>query len=1342
MADVGSIIAIAEVAWKAIRYVSDVRQAPEEWNALEKDVINSKNILKSLHRQLQSPHLQGRHVQEILESLSAADGPLLLLKAALTTIQVKLEKPEKKRHEYLKQFKWPFKASEVRELLADIQRAKADIRLTLSQAGIYLETEILQDTNALIEHASQADLQRVLEAISPHDFFARQQSLQNKALPGTVRWFLDGPSFRGWTENRAPVLLWCHGIPGAGKTVLASTAFEEIMSRYAELNVAVLVMFCQFDHGETQTAAGTLSAYLKQVVELRGEVSKQVQMLYGNRRGRPPPDVDNICAVLTSELAKFERTFFILDGLDEIIDNSERTLLLEKLQAMVPCPKLLVTSRPLQDLSTWFFEHAAEGLYRIEHSKHSIELPGHLHEGCIGSAARSETKDGQTVLDAGANETWKLSNSYRCNSSIDIASRHNDIERAVDERIKRSDDLKMNIERAKLEGIDVRSAIMKRVKADSQNTFLLLGHQMDILADQVSPRDVLSALETLPTKMDEVHERIFARLRSLGRGDLANKIRNVVAIVASARRPLTIQALEHAISVTADDTYIDRLKVPDTRNLISKAFGLVVIEAKTNHVRLAHETAADYIRNRAVGMPNGDRLLAEASMAYLQLTPICEIQTAYEHLEQKKKSFAFLQYATSFWASHVRSLQDEFLNRILGLLRNDMAVKAMVQMMWQDDPDWDATHHVHGLHLAAYFGLTAAVTELVRTSTDVDILDCRGTTPLMYAALKGENDVVACLLEAGADPPRTCERGRAALHRACQYRRIGVVQLLLQCSKDIAIQAPDEQFGDRTALAWAIHHGSKAMLEMLLRGYPEGAQVSPDHDRNNLLILAAAKGQIDIFQTLLKDGRVPLSSTDDRGAAALTIAARNRHTPLIDILLQEGVDLEARNDLGSTALLTSLPDASNEVSKLLVTRGADVNALSYGRRGILFVCAHHNRPGLMRFFLELGRGLDVNIQAEDGATPLYNAVEACHLECVKVLLEHGARTDVRATTGLTTVSMARERAFQEILSLLLIARAKEGSASSEQSTKRERERSKVLEIDTPIHAAVVQLDVPRLTAYLDRFLEKGLDINTLDAAVRQTALHITARCDLLDAARLLLDRGAKFEVFDKFGFRALHAAVFHRSLGVTEELICRGADVNQVRFDGKQRPLHLATERRFPKIAFCLVKNGAIVDPNDRNAPWLIDAAAQFGEFEVLRKAVDAGVPFNERNSDGVTPYQRAMKHGNVRVAKYLFEQAQREIEKKKSSGSGNAATGPMLAVVDVENNRNSKKMQIDEADAQAGAEDPRTSRSTASGLGEKEAAGQVLEDPDWEGLGLTWRCWVLITLIGLVLAATALKCL
>jgi hypothetical protein len=64
------------------------------------------------------------------------------------------------------------------------------------------------------------------------------------------------------------------------------------------------------------------------------------------------------------------------------------------------------------------------------------------------------------------------------------------------------------------------------------------------------------------------------------------------------------------------------------------------------------------------------------------------------------------------------------------------------------------------------------------------------------------------------------------------------------------------------------------------------------------------------------------------------------------------------------------------------------------------------------------RGVDVNHQDGQGSTPLMAAAWHGHPEVVKLLLRHGARTDLKDREGETALSLARKQRRWDVLRLL------------------------------------------------------------------------------------------------------------------------------------------------------------------------------------------------------------------------------------------------------------------------------------------------------------------------------------
>lgn len=103
-----------------------------------------------------------------------------------------------------------------------------------------------------------------------------------------------------------------------------------------------------------------------------------------------------------------------------------------------------------------------------------------------------------------------------------------------------------------------------------------------------------------------------------------------------------------------------------------------------------------------------------------------------------------------------------------------------------------------------------------------------GYTPLIYAAREGHADVVALLLELGADPNASTTAGSStALHRAAYMGHGAIVQLLLAGRANPTLQDADGQ----TALHKAIQQGHTEVAAALLIACPELAAVRDNRQR-------------------------------------------------------------------------------------------------------------------------------------------------------------------------------------------------------------------------------------------------------------------------------------------------------------------------------------------------------------------------------------------------------------------------------------------------------------------------------------------------------------------------------
>lgn len=90
-----------------------------------------------------------------------------------------------------------------------------------------------------------------------------------------------------------------------------------------------------------------------------------------------------------------------------------------------------------------------------------------------------------------------------------------------------------------------------------------------------------------------------------------------------------------------------------------------------------------------------------------------------------------------------------------------------------------------GLHQLAARGELISVKELVKEDGHINELDEQSLTPLMWAAVYGQTDVVMFLVQAGANTEMYNDEGVTALMMACYHGSHGVVKALLNSGLDI-----------------------------------------------------------------------------------------------------------------------------------------------------------------------------------------------------------------------------------------------------------------------------------------------------------------------------------------------------------------------------------------------------------------------------------------------------------------------------------------------------------------------------------------------------------------------------
>jgi ankyrin repeat protein len=336
------------------------------------------------------------------------------------------------------------------------------------------------------------------------------------------------------------------------------------------------------------------------------------------------------------------------------------------------------------------------------------------------------------------------------------------------------------------------------------------------------------------------------------------------------------------------------------------------------------------------------------------------------------------------------------------------------------------------LHTAARLGREDIAALLLAHGANPDADDESGNTPVTTAASYGRVEAMKVLLARRVDVNRRGRNSRSPLVAAVSGlgvetdldQRLEVARILIAAGADVNAREPSSGL---TPLYYAAGMGtthSEPMMQLLLA---HGADVRAVAMQGvPLLTAAAGSGDRGAVQLLLDRG-ADVNATD-KGGTALAAAAYGGHLEVVLLLLERGADVNrrvpgSRLDWDGLSLAAALDPAHTrdkstmaarrEVAELLIARGADVNATTYGDGTLLHRAAFEgDLPGVN--FL-ISHGAVLSARDGSGSTPLHRAVQAGRFDVAARLLALGADGRAAATDGTTPLTLAAGDAEMEAL---------------------------------------------------------------------------------------------------------------------------------------------------------------------------------------------------------------------------------------------------------------------------------------------------------------------------------------
>ena len=659
---IGGVASILQISSTVVSLVKATKGAPNDRQRLLIEINATTALCQTLSDYAE---IDAESWIETLRALDENDGsPLYQFKRSLEYVHKKLaseSKTDNKLQAWVKNITWPFTKSELLDLVTGIERQKSLLSIALTNDNIRLSLAIRDETQRItrmlesfqsiqgeqyndthliarsvdsLHSRQQAEAQKsqyreyqerkqaLLAKLTTIDFEATHTDISSRRAKSTGQWLLESPVYNSWRSKLSPSIMWCPGIPGAGKTVLASLIIDslrgpEMTRKCSDPQQAcngVAGIYCNYK--SPQTTENLLGSLLQQLLLPLTSIS--------DSNG-------NVIKSLPEALKKYQDVFIIVDALDECSNRGE---LLRALR----------------------------------------QLPGSTNND-TGDVVLHILVTGRDSVAA------EMEREMTPDERLEIHGSEADVQSYLQQNLFVQPQILGWVKDSPEFGSLIIDAVLSRING----MFLLARLYTDLLAKIPTKRGVRKALEILPRGIDDTYREAWDRISAQG-PEQSELGRKVLLWIIHAPRPLRVSEVQEALAIEEGDEAFDDEGLLDATQLISFCAGLVIINEQRQLMTLIHPTTQEYFNTRKEGLfPAAHEEMAATCITYLLMRSFRDqgpLQK-FEAFDRRRQSYPLLGYAAVNWGWHVRQARSmRIRNLALALLHDDAARLAACQALF------------------------------------------------------------------------------------------------------------------------------------------------------------------------------------------------------------------------------------------------------------------------------------------------------------------------------------------------------------------------------------------------------------------------------------------------------------------------------------------------------------------------------------------------------------------------------------------------------------------------------------------------------------------------------------
>ena len=192
---------------------------------------------------------------------------------------------------------------------------------------------------------------RSLESVNPSSLHC---AAFKKHEDHTSNWLVQSPEWINWLDREKPQkFLWIHGIPGSGKTVLASFIIEQVKAHCSDdPKLCYAYYYCHYSHNQDE-GMSFLKWIIAKLCRHATWIPAQLKKIHDHGY---EPNIAELENALEAVLERFEMTYVVIDAVDESTPRDDLLAVIETIviEKRFKNLKVLATSRKYFDIEKVF----------------------------------------------------------------------------------------------------------------------------------------------------------------------------------------------------------------------------------------------------------------------------------------------------------------------------------------------------------------------------------------------------------------------------------------------------------------------------------------------------------------------------------------------------------------------------------------------------------------------------------------------------------------------------------------------------------------------------------------------------------------------------------------------------------------------------------------------------------------------------------------------------------------------------------------------------------------------------------------------------------------------------